>query len=1209
MPEGSKQPNSVIPMVFISLLAAFGIIGVSIPRPPPAAQGEAATVAPAASQPTKAGNSISQHSGVAILSDFLADSALDQADDRPWLREDRQQARKFLAGENRARYHLKLLIGTLPVPISPALRSSFDYDLAAITAAASDDAYTVDGSDLPWTEAAKGKPEGSQSKTEPVARWVGQPGLILFRGNPNQQRAKDKRHELLLLFIVGETPTRGINKKAMRDALDQIAWLSQTQPGYEYLPPVVQGRRKINIVGPSFSGSAPSIRNELESWFGSSRGPCGSSPYPLDINIFSGAATALQLSDLEPKGCPNSSMTYTHLLVNDDDRWRLIVPALREGVFNVSHFDFNAEEPVPEIVWRHQENQIALLAEDTAYGRSPREGKNKDKIPDLIRLPYPLQISELRTAFAQSKQVSTVIGPNLGPPDVPESDEGDQPSLDVIPPFSTRTPAYEQLDLAGLLTTIQREHVRDVGIMSSDVADLIFLAGEVRQYSPDRDLFTLSSDLRVLRADVNPDLYGMLVFSTYPLRTEDQLWNSRPGKTDLSRQFPDETAEGAFNATLMALGDPGDMLDQGAPFVKKGIINPVGDSDAESAPVITDDSELQPVLWAGVVGHDQIWPLYFQWPSDPSKAPTLDDLKKGCMDYPLPFVFAFIALMSLCLLTAILALLRPLYVGGFAPARRWLAARVPAWMARLTDPIGGRAFENAERKRRQYVSGLSVGLFIAFAIGAAYFWLPAIRIGCGIGNYREFWLKAAWFGLPALAFVTVVSLIVAIATNLARARPLAPSLWLVLLLIVPAAWFVVQLWSVFGGFVPLVFMRSVFLNNGVSPLKPLIYLGIAALALSLSHLRQVNYLEDYCLPGKGFLGFKGASFEGLEGYEDKVARRLRADPLELPGAYFLLALVGVAMLYYLSKTYWFKYALDGQAFGLFYTLSAGLIYAGLFMLLLRFVAIWAVLQKLLRRLYYHPTRGCYATLREKRLPGLNDSIRLWEPLHSMTTVEGCLERARSMLEIDPAFCASLKTPVLECEQELFEFNRFETDWKQAALKDLSVQGKMKELSEQVIELLDSQWRTPASDQHRSEKESELIEEAELFVAARVLDFLRRVFPPLVDLAGFAVAGIFALMLASSSYPLPAPNTGLWLAWIALLGAIGASMYVFVGLNMSGVISLLQGTTPGYFNLTGTFALQFTFFGLLPILAMLGAQFPHYLSSIVGWAGGLFGVPH
>jgi hypothetical protein len=168
---------------------------------------------------------------------------------------------------------------------------------------------------------------------------------------------------------------------------------------------------------------------------------------------------------------------------------------------------------------------------------------------------------------------------------------------------------------------------------------------------------------------------------------------------------------------------------------------------------------------------------------------------------------------------------------------------------------------------------------------------------------------------------------------------------------------------------------------------------------------------------------------------------------------------------------------------------------------------------------------------------------------------------------------------------------------------------MKELSEQVIELLDSQWRTPASDQHRSEKESELIEEAELFVAARVLDFLRRVFPPLVDLAGFAVAGIFALMLASSSYPLPAPNTGLWLAWIALLGAIGASMYVFVGLNMSGVISLLQGTMPGYFNLTGTFALQFTFFGLLPILAMLGAQFPHYLSSIVGWAGGLFGVPH
>jgi len=204
MPEGSKQPSSVIPMVFISLLAVFGIIGVSIPcsAPGPAAQRQPATGAPAASQPTIAAGSISQHSGFAMLSDFLAASALDQAEDRPWLREAKRQKGRFPGGE-RALYLLNLLIATLPVPISPALRSSFDYDLAAITSAASDDAYTVDGSDLPWTEATKGKPEGWQSRTEPVPRWVEQPRLILFRANSNQDLAKDKRYELLLLFIVG----------------------------------------------------------------------------------------------------------------------------------------------------------------------------------------------------------------------------------------------------------------------------------------------------------------------------------------------------------------------------------------------------------------------------------------------------------------------------------------------------------------------------------------------------------------------------------------------------------------------------------------------------------------------------------------------------------------------------------------------------------------------------------------------------------------------------------------------------------------------------------------------------------------------------------------------------------------------------------------------------------------------------------------------
>jgi hypothetical protein len=64
------------------------------------------------------------------------------------------------------------------------------------------------------------------------------------------------------------------------------------------------------------------------------------------------------------------------------------------------------------------------------------------------------------------------------------------------------------------------------------------------------------------------------------------------------------------------------------------------------------------------------------------------------------------------------------------------------------------------------------------------------------------------------------------------------------------------------------------------------------------------------------------------------------------------------------------------------------------------------------------------------------------------------------------------------------------------------------------------------------------------------------------------------MLSCSSYPFPAANTLLTLAWIALFVTVGTSIYVFVRINMNSVISLLQGTSPDHFSVTGSFSLQF-----------------------------------
>ena len=96
---------------------------------------------------------------------------------------------------------------------------------------------------------------------------------------------------------------------------------------------------------------------------------------------------------------------------------------------------------------------------------------------------------------------------------------------------------------------------------------------------------------------MNPDLYGTLVFSTYPLFGPNQLW-TYPYLTNRGSphyQFPSENAQGIFNATLKLLEGPNEHLYEHL---------------YEHSPPFTEKPDLA-ALWVSVVGRDQIWPLGF----------------------------------------------------------------------------------------------------------------------------------------------------------------------------------------------------------------------------------------------------------------------------------------------------------------------------------------------------------------------------------------------------------------------------------------------------------------------------------------------------------------------------------------------------------------------------------------------------------------------
>src|SRR6266436_4097890 len=140
----------------------------------------------------------------------------------------------------------------------------------------------------------------------------------------------------------------------------------------------------------------------------------------------------------------------------------------------------------------------------------------------------------------------------------PIADESAEQEGDVIPTFSGRGAMYDELMLARVFSAIYREDVRYVGIVATDIEDLVFLVRQLRIWCPDVVVFTTSSDLRFLHSDVNSDLDGMLVFSTYPLFSLNQWWSATKGNNFYRiAQFPSDEAEGVYNATLKVLAASG----------------------------------------------------------------------------------------------------------------------------------------------------------------------------------------------------------------------------------------------------------------------------------------------------------------------------------------------------------------------------------------------------------------------------------------------------------------------------------------------------------------------------------------------------------------------------------------------------------------------------------------------------------------------------
>jgi hypothetical protein len=1221
MPEGSSKGRGFSPAtIFLLILATFGVGAPLVLSGPRAAS---STATPAAK---RAAATSDKSSAEALLDQFFdadPNQLIDQS--QPWQR----NALIYPApnhgwnpGDPRTGDRISFLIATLPNPENPSLRYEFDRFIDSIQRAFSHEYYLLDKISLTT------KPDSAGAANATAPERLRRPGMMLFRRADSAGADHPARDSLVVVFVVGETPTDGVDAAALRSALDQIAWLrGWTGPGTTPAPPhLVELTRntpddqtaidnQITIIGPTYSGSITSIEEVLRSWLNVGK----FAQPPRQVSLLSGTATAIyrwprELGEFHSTERPENE-TYDRI---------------------VHYFKHDLNDP-----------SLAILTDDTGYGSSI--GKlyehfhKLDHNSKLITvLPYPIHISNVRTALANSPQSATPAATPLGwahrDPTIPDEDPGQDRYL--VPSFSHASAADDEVVLADLLATIHQENFHYVGVVATNIQDAIFLIREIRDNCPDTIPFLTSADLLYLHSDFNRDLAGTLIFSTYPLFASNQLW-TWPSTFDYRRfQFPSGEAEGIYNAVLAALeDDPKLMVEYTLPF-----------SDASAGPP----------LWVSVVGKHALWPVTI-YPSDknhpstqivPRPPPKSTDplpIDFGMTLYPRLFVVSFALVIIPCALPHLFLIKSRMKTGArMSRLAQFIGRITPSPPRRLARLLDDSAIVNRLDRRLSLLSMICV-LLSFFLLATAVWLLPLRAMGLwtpsDISLLRDNLWLLVWTLVPTLLVggLILLSLGGLILDTVRQSRSHDQASWTVKLRLIAS---VISVFLTFGfAFMiyrqqplqaVLYFVRASNLWNGVSPLLPLLYIGFAALWLSASELWRLSLSEEYVL-APNFLGFGDeGSFAGIGAHERATVRLLKGSTNQIPFwglcmvlpfvIFFLLHMPGLELV-----------AIDGRFFNLFFISVAIFVYTSLLLLIARFIAIWFELHPLLRQLYMHPTRRAYEELRTTIVPpSMADRQHIWlvEPSSSVAAIEFCLERVREMLRlVDPPKDATPTTTitgrviaarvalvdlvaatqpaldqVLRCEaasdcEDTFKWK----SWLQSAMSDLS---------RQVTVIFEPWWRLdrqlhlsvkPTPEQ--SALDESLVKNAELFVASRVVDFLRQVFPQMMNLVVSASVGLLALILAASSYPFPQRDTISWLSWIILLSVIGVTIAILVQINRDRIVSMLSGTTPGELNWNSGFVWHLVIFGLVPILTLLGAQFPSALQGLFSSFGGLFGGAH
>ena len=126
------------------------------------------------------------------------------------------------------------------------------------------------------------------------------------------------------------------------------------------------------------------------------------------------------------------------------------------------------------------------------------------------------------------------------------------------------------------------------------------------------------------------------------------------------------------------------------------------------------------------------------------------------------------------------------------------------------------------------------------------------------------------------------------------------------------------------------------------------------------------------------------------------------------------------------------------------------------------------------------------------------------------------------------------------------------------------------------------------------------DEGKFFLIAHIVAFLQHIFAHLQNLVGLVTMGLLLMLLAAISYPFQPREPLLLFSSVAILTSVVVTLFIFVSASRDKTLSLLSGTAPGKVTVTRDLVFRVLVHGVVPLIALLGVQFPEAVRQIFSW---------